>query len=1015
MADKQFRGVRLPDQDARDRAAGARGVNLVVEASAGTGKTHLLVERVVSLASDGVPLDSMAVVTFTEAAAAELRSRIRHGIASMKRGERREDCLRRLPGTLIGTIHGFASRVLRDYFHLTGVDPAFTAGEQAIPGVELARLWDRYLTALPFETVTGCADLLIEMQGIPAIALELACMPWVVWPGSFLPAGAPVEVPWDRWLDECSELDELVRGADRTDRLAACLLAVLPPLCSLLRSRAGLRRMLPTLAEIRLTGGRRGWPSREGFERAKALAGRLRSEIPSALLTSQFGTLVWPFVEELRRLRASDRSNLTFDDLLHRCRDALAARPILREDVSSRFRSVLIDEFQDTSGIQVSLFREFLSSGGRTTPGRLTVVGDPKQSIYGWRNADIEVFKATASELAVEGARETIEVSMRSTANIVRFVNAFGTALFADVPQAESRYACGYAPLVARPGADEGGKVTVALVPETGDEDGRRMVEAAWLADRLGREMEMSPGSGGWAVLFRSMTGIETYLRALSARGLPWSLDAGRDFVKRPETADLRALLSVLLVPSDRAALLTVLRSPFFAVPDEEITAAIGEGLETYLDAPPAVPAHVGLACELLAALRATACAAPPAELLQAILYRTSFAASIASSGWETGRRIANLKYLYDWCISSGTASTADLLEALGEKGQGASRLEDPSTPPSDDGSITIGTIHGAKGLTYPNVVLVGTLRSTRRSGTVMKDEAAGRAAVSFHDGRGTPLMEELKESAGGLSDAESRRLAYVAVTRAARGLIVMAHQEESAARGFFAGVVRKACLAALSDCPGSTRSEVIEVLDYPRPAGFRERVEPGAGTGAVMPGLPLEIHTKEDLDTPALRLGSAVHSILEKIDLGNPAEWLERNMQGCILPPGVDPREAARLALALFGCRGLPADLSSSRVEREYPVLARGESGRPEEGFVDLLVDSGEMLFAIDYKTDAAGTEEEILSVVADYRQRQERYGRALSDALGRPVSVWLALLVPGEARKVGDFPAGPGRLPRP
>jgi ATP-dependent helicase/nuclease subunit A len=995
---------RLPDQDARDRAVCSRGDNLVVEASAGTGKTNLLVKRVVSLASGGSPLDQMAVVTFTDAAAAELRSRIRHSISSMARGAVRDECLRTLPGALIGTIHGFASRVLKDYFYLTGVDPSFSAGGQAFPDAELARLWDRYLAGLPESALADGADILIELPGINRAALELADMPWIEWPRSFLPEGSTIEVPWGRWIAECDALREMAGEVSPPDTPAGSFLKVCPVLGELLRSRAGLRRMLPALKRMDLRSpAKTRWPSPEALAEAKAIAGRLRTEIPSVLLTSQFGRLLWPFVEELRLLRSKDRSSLTFDDLLYRCHSALAAKPVLREAVSARFGNVLIDEFQDTSGIQVRLFREFLSDGDGILPGRLTVVGDPKQSIYGWRNADIETFKSTIDGLAGCGQRESINVSMRSTKRIVAFVNAFGEVLFSGTPPEESRFACDYAPLVPRPDAEQGCRVTVALVPAAPDENARRRLEASWLADFLRREA--AAATGAWAILFRSLTGIETYLHAFSAAGLPWSLDAGRDFKSRPETADLRALLTVLLVPSDRGALLSVLRSPFFSIPDDEITSAVLGGLDGYLGVPESAGPRIRPACRLLEGLRAVAAKAPPAELLQAILFRTGFAASVAASGWETGRRFANLRYLYDWCLSSGTASTADLLDAISEKGLGSTSMEDPSTPPSDDCAITIGTIHGAKGLTYANVVLVGTQRSGNRSGDVMKDEGAGRAAVSFHDGRGTPLTEEVRDSNRRLSDAESRRLAYVAATRAAKRLVVLTHQDGGSGAGFFAEIVRSAALAAVEKEPEAVSSEVMGLMEYPFATRPKPAVIHSGGTWSLPAPVPPEAGPPDEDDSPAIRLGNAVHSILEKIDLADPGGWMERNLADSALPAGVDRDAAARLALSLFGLDGLPVDLTRAKVDREFPCIALDGEGYPEESYIDLLADDGDSLHAIDYKTDDPSASGGMDALVERYRQRQEIYGKLVARASGRKVSVWLALLSAGEVKKIGEY----------
>jgi ATP-dependent helicase/nuclease subunit A len=1012
---EEGRRERLPDWKAREDAVRSRGVNLVVEASAGTGKTHLLVERVISFAAGGEPVDGLAVVTFTESAAAELRSRIRRGLAGMKPGPAKNDALRKLPSAFVGTIHGFASKVLRDYFYLTQVDPSFSAGAAAFPGMELERLWDRYLAGLPAGTIDGCSDLLLSCRDLPETALKLACMPWVEWPACFFPGGSWARASYGPWLGECRRIHEIARKADPVDGLASCLTNACPKLEELLGAQARLGMIRPLLQGIGFSRtGHTRWPSRDVLDDVKAACTAMKQALPSSILTDQFGQLVWPFVEELRSLRRSDRSSLTFEDLLYRCHSALAAQPALRDLVAERFRIVMIDEFQDTSGIQARLFSGFLSHGGEVGPGRLTVVGDPKQSIYGWRDADIETFKSTVDGLEKNGAlRRSIEVSNRSTRNIVEFVNAFGEALFADPPPEERRYACGYARLVPHPLAEEGRKVTIAWVPRFGNAPVQRRREAAWLASYLLRETDGGAKADGWAVLLRSMGDIDIFIQAFEAAGLPWNLDSSRDFRNRPETADLRALLTTLLSPSDRIAFCTVLRSPFFGVSDGDITLALGKRFETWLEPPEGLPASVAGACGLLRNLREIALASPPAELMHAILYGTSLAAVIAASRWQSGRRLSNLRYLLGWCLSGGASSTADLLEGLGRDGQGSAAIEDPSSPPSLRDSILLGTIHGSKGLTYRNVVYVSTQKGRGSSAQPRIDEKLGLAAVSFGDGLGTPYLEDLEASYAQRENAESRRLAYVAATRAAKRLTILAHQEAEEAKGFLPGLVRSASEAALDGSPGCVESIVVEPVELPCAARLvlpHER----AGSGPAPRMLPVAVKPATDPESPEILLGNAVHSILEVIDLKDPEGWISRNLGRSILPRGVDPERAAELARSLFRLRNLPVDLASAGVEREYPFMALDGNGRPGQNRVDLLAESGGMLYAIDYKTDNVSTEAGILERMDCYRPGQEEYGRILSDALGREVSVWLALLVPCEARKIGDYsPRHPRRRP--
>lgn len=992
--------VRLPDQEAREEVVAASGVNVAVEASAGTGKTHLLIRRVRSLATRGddpIPLRNLAVVTFTDAAAAELRMRIRRSLRELG-GEQRAALLRDMPSAVVSTIHGFASRVLRDYFHLAGVSPTFTVSKSAISPTELSRLWDAHLSSVPAETLLRCADLLETPDSLPNLARELSDLPWLKWPDSFLDPADRRLTARGAWAAMCRETLAAMDGAGDSDTLACSLREVLPRVAGALDDGAPLTEIACTCAGIRSgRASNRAWPSKEARDAAASFRDSLKRDMPGLLLYPQLEELLGPFVEKLASAREGSRSRLTYDDLLNRCTGALAPGSALLAEAGARFIHVLIDEFQDTSPDQVALFRSLLG-GGRIPQGRMTIVGDPKQSIYGWRHADIRMYRDMLEELSGDGEtlRRTITVSNRSTRAIVDFVNSFGYELFSGPGPGEEPYSCSYSPLVPRDDALEGDPVCVLISPEGLGAEDRARFEAAWLADFLKEQQVARKGLRGWALLFRSMTHVDIFRDALEDAGIPWRFDSARDFRKRPETADFRNLMECVGVPTDRKALLSVLRSPFFGVPDDDITAAIEAGLEGFSLVPAGAPPSVAQACGALAALREASLAMPPAELLQTFLLELPFVASLVAEGYETERRLADIQYLFGLCLSGEAGSTPDLMEALADAPEAEEALEDPS-PPSDSNGVILGTIHKAKGLGYDHVVFVSTGSGGGRRGTLRLDERSGRAAVKVGAGRSTPLWRDLEGLYAVRDRAESRRLAYVAVTRAKETLTVLAGNQ-SRSSDIARAVYRSVCAAAEAD----SRIELREMPEVSPPASRERRpvVLPSSPSPASLPQ-PKSVPIPGRGSQERFRMGLAVHSLLEKIDMSDPEGWLDRNLPRSLLPRGVDRVEARRLALRFFRL-DLPFPPGRALIRREYPYFSRRPDGGIQERYVDLLADWEGMLFALDYKTDAA---EGMDAALAEYSEKQELYGRDLSRAAGRAVTVMLAFLDPGRLVAVGTF----------
>jgi len=1011
---------RPSDYGARREIVEERRRNVVVEASAGTGKTTLLVERVVDLVRDGTDLESLAVVTFTEAAASELRGRIRHGLAEAGLTE----ALRRLPLARISTIHGFASFVLRSYSHITGVDPSFETVEAHFAGPELAARWDRYLASLPASKVEEMEPLL-EAAGTGRL-LELA---------------EQVESTW--WLSDLTELGdhrailEYLREAAPAETSllfsrpsARCsspddkLLPDLQGVERLLQSLAGSDPPTPEEAQEALgavnlsRGSAASWGGKQALEEVKGalrtVRDLLKKSLPALLRGAEasevLDSVLMPFVRRLRADWEGDVSRLSYQDLLVRCTRALSKSPGLRRQLGERFSHLLVDEFQDTSGLQVELFSSFLAEAGRAFgPGRITVVGDPKQSIYGWRSADVETYKSTLAALEEAGALSSgIVDNFRSTRRVIEFVNVFGRLLFAAQSPEELPYGCRYSPLTAFR-EEEGPPVRVVEVkaPEEGDLKSDLSAEtmADWIAADIRRKVDGGALPGHCAILMRRSSKAQAMVDALELQGLEASLAMRSDFSRRLELVDLREMVRCLTAPGDARAWVHTLRSSFFGIGDPDITAAIAAGCRGMDDAGAEVlPRPVREANRMLRRLRAAAVELPLADFLYQLLLSTDMIAGVEASGYSVERRLGSLATVLEMAMEGTIGSCQELLAHLTDRAPGGGR-PDPAIPRPDMQAVTIATIYRSKGLAYPHVYLVETAfgRNTRKD-VLLRDLHARRAAVYLSGELQTPAYPLLELQEGWREAAETRRLFYVAATRPRTSLTVLVAGDD--AGGDTMQTLREPLLEAVRTAPeGVCRHVEVEAAPMHRRRASRPELDPASSPGRVPPETEpvFEATEPEVEDTPAERLGTLVHAVLERIDHADPEGWVEDNEE--LLESVCESmcEEASRLALRFFGME-LPFDLESCRVVgREYPLVVT-EEGRPQERYIDLLLEDGEGLIVVDYKTDRVPEpEKESLDRLAEhYRGQQEGYLEAVRRAFDRPARGYLVFLAAGAVRRI-------------
>ena len=740
-----------------------------VSAGAGTGKTSVLVERYVRAVCDrGVDVESILVITYTRKAAGELRSRIRAALV----GRGRQDLARELDGAWISTIHGFCNRLLKTHPFAVGLDPRFReldeAGAAVLRGEAFERALESFcanaeperLRLLATYRARGLRRMLTGVYETlrsagRELALELGERP------GFDEALADFRREAEALLEEANATETQRGNAREAVRAAA--------------SGATPERVVD-LSSLQARGVRAA-----GYERARKALELAALEELATLDRDLLQQLLELFAEEYAAAKRRE-SVIDFEDLQLAARDLLRNDANVREDTQLRFRLVMVDEFQDTNLLQCELI-ELVAHPELT---EVFTVGDEFQSIYGFRHADVQVFRdrrERAENLL------TLRDNYRSRPQVLAAVNYLFQGAFGDEFQPLAASAEFADPVFGHP-------VELLVVDKTtyrGTGEHWRRGEARAIAARV-RELvdsgEAEPGE--IAVLFAAGSDAEVYEEELRRAGLPTYRATGRGYFGQQQVADLLAYLRLLHNRYDDVALATVLASPFVGVSNDTLVllrrAAPRRPLYTALER--GVPEGVAAEDErLLRAFRQRygrlvklAERARLERICEQVLAEHDYDLAVLAK-WDGARRFANLRKLGRLAREFEGVRGADL-EAFvrfvaDQEAVGAKELEAVAEE-EGAGAVRLLTIHGAKGLEF-NVVIVADagrdLGGPRSSDEIvaLSDGRFGFRMVHPTSGDRQPVFdfEEVREAERVQEREERLRLYYVAMTRAIDRLIV--------------------------------------------------------------------------------------------------------------------------------------------------------------------------------------------------------------------------------------------------
>ncbi|MBP9128027.1 MAG: UvrD-helicase domain-containing protein, partial [Elusimicrobia bacterium] len=764
------------------------------------------------------------------------------------------------------------------------------------------------------------------------------------------------------------------------------------------------------------------------YKEAWDLAKRISPEGEAILFRAR--RLLRPFTEPCRQ-RYRAQGWLGFDDLLRGARDLLARHPTVRRELKERYGAVLVDEFQDTDPLQGEMLL-FLAEGPdsaadrwndvRLEPGKLFIVGDPKQSIYRFRGADIRAYEAFVFLVISQGGVKCdLQTSFRTHERIVDPVNR----LFSGLMREEKGLQPAYLPLLPRPNGNEesseagrsaspstvGGEVDLIVV------DGGPAAEARWIArwivDHCGPDGSGRPWRlGDVALLFRSTSPLAVYMAALKDAKIPYRVESDRAFYGTPEVTDFLNLLRVLDDPDDRVSWVGLLRSPWMMVEDRHVMALAESGCwEGGPSVPPEVNSRITGVVEILKELRHAARTESLGALAARVLEETPFVAACAAA-YHGEQTVANLHKMARLAAEAGETRGETvggfIRRVAGDVGRGVEEGENPLGEERTE-AVRLLTVHKAKGLEYKVVILPNlsaTVRgSSHRPVAFRLDWAEGRAghrlvkrkwadlAMAFMD-----IDERRREK------EEAIRLFYVASTRA-REQVILVGGEKSSAGSFMDMLLGQSQLALAPRqivpdngptplwSEGKRSSPPLFTRDLER-VWAKRRADGDLAQGRPLFGRPSQGgHLRESAvwaedSSPAAGarsawVGQLCHGVLELWEWGKSdiSSLLDRALRrlGPEIQSAPEVLQDARDILSAYFSSPLGRSFERAEiVAREAPFLYP-DGDVIVRGVIDMLYRRDGGLWVADYKTDHVEA-----STIEESARRYEAQGTAYCKAVG-------------------------------
>ena len=843
--------TRLADHKAREAIKTALDRSMVVEAAAGTGKTTELVNRIVNVIAKGrARIDEIVAVTFTEKAAGELKLRLRSRLEEERQAAtnkeeqgRLQDAAAGLEEAHISTIHGFCADLLRERPVEAGVDPRFEALDEGVSRRLYDEAFDRWLETQLENPPEGIRRALRRpAREDPTVRLRNAGWELVQW--------QDYPAPWRREpFAREAEIDALIEKLHVFADLTANPTKANDGFYEDTRRARRLADDIELVEKIRAPDGKRDYDGLEGdfttlatgwnqevknFRKPRSgygvnyKAGLRRSDVQAAhaellgaielFARRADADLAALLHEELRGSIACyhdlkvQAGRLDFLDLLVSARNLIRDCARVRAEFQRRLKCIFIDEFQDTDPLQVEILMLLASDDPAIAnwrevtpaPGKLFIVGDPKQAIYRFRRADLGIYQKVKDQLAARGA-DCLELttSFRAVPSIQQAVNkAFKPLMNGDRDTLQAAYVplsphrAGHADQptvvalpVPSPYGSRGGVTATAVEKSLPDAVAAFVYwlihESGWKVTESQRPEEFVPVAARHVcLLFRRLESwgedvAREYVMALEARDIPHLLVGGKSFHEREEVQTMRAALAAIEWPDDELSVFATLKGSLFAVGDEALIEYrhLYRHLHPFRIPKEGVPESlvpVVQALGILQELHRSRNYRPLAETIARLLEATRAHAGfvLRPSGGQALANVLHIAELARTYEEGGGISFRGFVEQLSHAAEEGQAPEAPILEEGSDG-VRIMTVHKAKGLEFPVVILADiTAKLARSPASRHLDSEHGLSAVRIGGWTPVELTEHDAEETA-RDRAEGVRVAYVGATRA-RDLLVL-------------------------------------------------------------------------------------------------------------------------------------------------------------------------------------------------------------------------------------------------
>jgi ATP-dependent helicase/nuclease subunit A len=1086
-----LRGPETPEPAGR--------TNLVIEAGAGTGKTTRIVKEVVQLLlrDPSIALERIVLMTFTEKAAGEIADRIRAAITDLSTTldtpsprwpsdpsqpaiitiappeieMARVACeahLPRIDRLRSQTIHSFCQNLLRLYPIEAGLTPQFRIAEGYERGMLLHEIYGEWLeTELsPGTTEERLAEwrlLYRHWVGLSRLEETLTKLIPVadLIRDESLTLGDPAVA--DRRMrdvvDGIRALSAEDVGAINDDAqrevVSHARRSAPPGDVTIEAWLAWFEPIEGAIARMDLRKGRRTGPLKDLLkslrsDKDKALPSRLRRHRVAEVLRS-VACRYLDFVETMK----NERGVVDFDDLLSRTARLMENERVLA-GIRDRFDYVFVDEFQDTDRIQAQIVdRLARDRRGLFVPGRVTLVGDPKQSIYAFRSADPETYRDTVDEFCRGSAtHDYLDVQHRSDPVLLESLNAMFGALFPERDSDPNVFTPVYGRLEAareKMLPDDEPRVRFVLTPAPDDAKDLR-TEAEALASWIAARRKGEPGElRRIAILMRRGTHFQLFADALERRGIPAIMPPAGSFLDLPAVVDLTVVLRAVAHGFDRAAQISAARTPHFALTDDEIFAH----LFSCARGDDSCCAYARFVAKLRR-WRSEARYLSVLEIVDRIVAETPVEAlvTLTHDGPTVRSHVERVLELAAEFDEEARGSLAEFVDELAARRDQFAESE-PSINDEGADAVRIMTVHGSKGLEFDTVILpdlgfgggtdeLAVFATSEPRHLVFSGQVESLSAWAYE----TPGGKELREVRSGRKNAEEARLFYVAATRAKTELVFVVTERSCSTAGFMKHlhtIFGKQSIVSRLAPEGTPewRELAVDGGDGVVHAWFERAVADGAGeepprirdprAARLVEGLsgiaPLEPAPTEASEEPVARAtldraesarraaaganrvaGILLHRFLEVWD--GDAASIDPLVDGLALEAGAEPHEAE---LARKRMRTIEASPVFERLRRMETVgreltIHYTDDGRAKEGRIDRLAREGDRLVVVDYKSgrpDEARVEKD--------REQVARYIDVVRETMGARVSglLWYVDVDADRAVEVAREEGDPDRRP--